>query len=122
MLSPLPQHAKLSSAERTGQLAEELKGKLAELWTEREAEGLGYLGRERILRQDPFALPQNISNSPRPLCYTKSAEARKRFKEWYFGWLAMYREASRRFRQGMFNVVFPSHTLRPPLHYSLVAA
>ena len=83
---------------------------------------MGFLGREKIMAQRHTDVPRNVKRFPRPICYTKSFETKKRFMEWYFPWLESYREASRRFRSGELLVQFPEHSIRPPVHYSLLSA
>lgn len=121
-ITPLPEFKHLSSEERRAVLAKLIQRRVVRLKKERRAQGLGFLGREKILRQRFTAVPRSVKRAPRPICYTKSWEAKKRFMGWFMPWLESYREASRRFRSGEFLVQFPEHCIRPPLHYSLHAA
>jgi len=63
-----------------------------------------------------------VKRFPKPICYTKSLEAKKHFMAWFRPWLESFREASRRFRGGDFSAKFPEHSIRPPIHYSLPLA
>jgi REP element-mobilizing transposase RayT len=121
-ITPLPEFKHLSAEERRAALLKLIQQRVARIKKERKAQGLGFLGREKILRQRHTAVPRSVKRAPRPICYTKSREAKKRFMEWFFAWLESYRQASKRFRAGEFLVQFPKHCLRPPLHYSLQTA
>ena len=119
LLTPLPQFAELSQGKRVKEMSLLLNGKLDELHKERGNKP--YLGRKAVRQQNPNAVPENVSRSPRPLCYTKSLEGKRQYMEWYFGWLEWYRAASRDYRRGFLGVEFPPHSLRPPLHYAILA-
>jgi putative transposase len=117
-ITPLPQYEHLSPKERRVVLSRLINQRVARIKKERMARGLGFLGRSNILRQRYTDAPRTVKRLPKPICYTKSWEAKKRFMTWFFPWLAAYREASRRFRSGEFHVKFPPFCLVPPLHYS----
>lgn len=118
-LTPIPQFEELSQEERRKELKKLLRERTIRIKKERKENGQGFLGREKILRQKFSDVPQNVKRSPKPLCYTRCWETKKEFMAWFFPWVTSYREASRRFRSGEFDVEFPEHCLRPPLHYSL---
>ena len=121
-ISPLPKHAYLSQEERRAVILRLVSQRTAEIKKERKALGLGFLGREKVLRQDHNDIPRNVKRSRKPICYTKSWEAKKLFMSWFYPWLEAFREASRRFRRGEFLVKFPEYCLLPPLHYSIEEA
>ena len=118
-ITALPQYSQLSNKEIRKLLSALIKERTARIKKERKAQGLGFLGRERIQNQHHRDVPQTVKRSPRPICYTKHFEAKKRFMEWFFPWLEGFREASKRFRSGDFSVQFPEHSIRPPIHYGL---
>ena len=118
-LTPLPQFKKLSQEERWAAIQDLLVSGITRIKKERKAKGLGFLGRDAILKQRHSNVPRNVKHSPKPICYAKTLEVKKLFLEWYIPWRESYREASRRFRQGEFLVQFPEDCLHPPLHYSL---
>jgi len=118
-LTPIPKFAHLSASERREIIVKSVSNRVSRIKKERKAQGLGFLGRERIKLQHHHDAPQSVKRRPRPICYTKSFEAKKRFMEWFFPWLESFREASRRFRSGDFSVQFPENSIRPPTHYSM---
>jgi len=121
-LTPLPQYAQLSAEERRELLTGLIKQRSARVKKERRAQGLGFLGREKVLAQRHTSVPRKVKRRPRPICYTKSFAAKKQFMAWFCPWLESFREASRRFRAGELLVDFPEHSIRPPIHYSLLSA
>lgn len=121
-LSPIPQFEDLPLEQRRVEIQKLVSDRIGRIKQERKAKGQGFLGREAVLRQKFTQCPLNVKRQPRPLCYTKSWEAKKNFMSWYFPWLESYRQASLRFRRGEFYVHFPEFCLMPPLHYSPSAA
>ena len=121
-LTPIPELQHLSQEERRTVLLRLVTKRVRRIKDERRAQGQGFLGRENVLRQPHTAIPRSVKRTPRPICYTKSFEAKKRFMSWYFPWLEAFREASRRFRSGELLVEFPENSIKPPIHYSLLQA
>jgi putative transposase len=121
-ITTLPQYEHLSAEERKVVLSTLIKQRVARIKKERKKQGQSFLGRSNILRQRHTEAPRTVKRMPRPICYTKSWEAKKRFLAWFLPWLTAFREASRRFRSGEFQVQFPPFCLVPPLHYSPQAA
>ena len=87
--------------------------------TKRQEEGKGFAGVEELKRTRPGDKPQTTKTSSResrrPVVLTLCAITRKAFLEWYFGVVAAYKEASRRYRAGDYGVEFPPGTYKPPL-------
>jgi len=76
------------------------------------------MGRKRVANQRPTGgFPKDSNKSNRPLCYTKSIEALKSFRDEYYAFLASYREASRQYRLGLRNIEFPPNCFLPPTHH-----
>ncbi len=121
-LTPLPQYKKHSSKERQRVISKLIAERVAEIKQERKRNRLGFLGRKAVMQQHHSNIPQNVKRSPRPICYTKSWEAKKRFMEWFFPWLEAFYEASRQFRSGKLTAKFPEHSIMPPYHYTLPVA
>ncbi len=117
-LTPLPQYTHLSLKERRIALSNLIRERISRIKTERKLKGLGFLGRRNIMRQRHTDVPLKVKRRPRPICYTKSWEAKKSFMNWFFAWLESFREASRLFRSGNRLVQFPDHSLMPPHHYT----
>jgi putative transposase len=115
-LTPLPEFATLSKKERQAEIQKLLDKRVKELVEDRKAQGLGFLGAEAVKAQDPYTVPQNVSKSSRPSCYTKCKELRKEFNKREADRRDAYDEASMRFRLGDLNTIFPDFTHKPPLH------
>lgn len=117
-IQPLPCWAELpdeSQRERVSELVASIErdGRIA---------GNGVLGSEGVLRQEPHQKPMNIKRTPRPLCHSSTQEAWKRYRELYAGFVAAFREASKRWRMGNLGTPFPRFAVRPFLWpQSLVA-
>lgn len=92
-----------------------LQKRLGELRKERKLTP-GMFRQAQYSKQNPFSKPKSVSRAPRPICYTKSLSAKRIFKEFYHALRDTYHEVSRRFRAGEFSLLFPPHTLKPPLH------
>lgn len=121
-LSPVPQFVELTQEERRVEIQKLITERVLKIKKDRKAAGQGFLGREAVLRQKFTDLPRSVKRRPRPICYTKSWEAKREFMSWYFAWLESYRAASREFRRGHFYVRFPENCLMPPFHYLPAAA
>ncbi len=82
---------------------------------EREAAGMyqRVLGVDGVLRQDPQHRPARLERKPRPLCHTTIPALREEFRERYRGFVAAFREASRRWKAGDFHAQFPERAFRP---------
>lgn len=118
-LTPLPQFETLTVRQRTNRIKLLIDGRADNLREERFRSGKRFLGRQKVLEQSPYQIPQNVKRSPRPLCYTKSYEAKLCFMAEYFPKRADYIDASIRFRSGELDTAFPPFTIKPPLLYLL---
>ena len=118
-LTPLPEYRELSREQRTSKINPLIEARALRIRTERAKAGKGFLGRLRVLTQNPFHAPKITKRSPSPLCYTKSLSAKNLFMEEYFLRLEAYTEASKRFRAGDLYTDFPAFTIKPPLLYLL---
>ena len=116
----LPGYEGLSQADYKAMMLEKLEQRRKKLVAERKAEGLGFIGRRALLAQAPGALPKKTKTSTRtshrPLVLTKDRETRRAILSWYFAIKAAHLEASRKFRQGIIDVIFPPFTYRPPAY------
>ena len=86
------------------------------LQEERYKLGKGFLGVKAILRQRIGSLSRETARSRRPICYTKCAEARRRYRRERKWIRTLYTEASRCFRSGQLETKFPEFCHKPPLH------
>jgi REP element-mobilizing transposase RayT len=85
----------------------------------RYAEGLGFAGRDALLAMKRGTRPKNTKTSTikdhRPRVLSKCAEVRKKGLEWYFDKYYRYKAASKRYRAGERDVVFPPGMYPPHL-------
>jgi REP element-mobilizing transposase RayT len=117
--SVLPGCADMIPEEYNKYLLGKLESRRVELIKKRTDDGLGFAGPEVLKHTRAGSKPRSTKtstrNSIRPIVLTLCDETRKRFRDWFFQLLASYQEASRRFRAGEYDVVFPPGTYRPPL-------
>ena len=71
------------------------------------------LGRAGVLSQEPQHRPERPKRSTRPWCHASSPRLRAGYKERYLAARVLYSEASVRWRNGDFSVVFPAYAFRP---------
>ena len=114
-LTPLPMWEHLSPIQRRIEAKEILRS--ANEVAAQKREGQGVLGVEKILRQKPDAIPNEVKTSPRPLCHASTKEARMDFKVAYCSFVDAFAHASKRLRSGAHNVCFPPEAFRPPLPF-----
>lgn len=115
-LTKLPMFSALSKNDYRRKLAALIHEREAELISKREGDGLSFLGRRGVLKQQVFARPKYPKKSHRPICYTKCFEAKKIFMLWYLYWWNAYKSASARLGSGFLAALFPEFCLKPPLH------
>lgn len=115
-VTPLPQFENLSKEQRVCIIKNLIVERANFLNVERKSEGKGFLGAEKVKSQNPNSIPEEASRSPRPSCYTKNPDLRRKFREGARVLRRIYSEASSRFRLGDYSVQFPEYTFRPPLH------
>jgi REP element-mobilizing transposase RayT len=108
-LKPLPPWARCSDPGRRDRVS----AIVASIEREGELSGRGVLGRRKVLRQRPQQRPQEIKRTPRPLCHASTPEGRQSYRELYRGFVAAFREASRKWRAGHLTAVFPAFAIRP---------
>ena len=85
---------------------------------ERREKGLGFAGREAVLKTKPGARPKRTKssdrNSHRPRVLSVCHERRHRYKERYFKLYFAYKAASEEYRGGKLDAQFPEDTDKPP--------
>jgi REP element-mobilizing transposase RayT len=116
VLSLLPQFERLTPKLRRKAIEEHINRRLEWLHAEHRKTGTKFLGRERILAQDPNSTPKDVSCSPRPVGYSLSPELRRRAREDARLRRERYCRASTRYRLGDTEAKFPAWSFRPPLH------
>ncbi len=75
--------------------------------------GLGVLGVARILAQRWQDRPTRPKRSPRPMCHAADRALREAFAEAHRAFVAAFREASARLREGFAGAVFPPWSYPP---------
>jgi len=83
----------------------------------RSLKGLPVLGVEAILAKAPLHRPATLARSPAPLVHAATKAVRKAFYDAYAWFVAAFREAAERLRQGDRNAPFPSGSFPPALPF-----
>ena len=115
-LSQLPCWAHLTPEQYRARIAELVEEVEAEARADREAKGIEPLGVEAILRQDPHTRPNETRKSPAPAFHAASKKARKRFWEEYSAFVAAFREAAEKLKEGK-PARFPLGSFPPALPF-----
>lgn len=115
-ITPLPQFEGMEKKERVATIKKLIDERTETLVNKRKEAGLGFLGVEMIKAQSPYDTPETVSRSPRPCAYTKDPTLIREHRREASYRKELYAEASRRYRLGELDVVFPAHTFKPPLH------
>ena len=114
----VPGNDELSQKEYKKKMLFELEKRRAVIVNERRRKGLGFVGRERLLKVVPGASPRTTKTSTRtsfrPLVLTKCKEAKNAFLSWYFSIREQYLAASCRYIAGESDCIFPPDTYKPP--------
>lgn len=113
----IPGYENLTQAEYAALMERKLEERRLEIVRKRSAKGLGFVGRERLLKMIPGSRPQKTKTSHdrshRPRVLSVCPQRRAEEKAWYFDLYFRYKEASRRYRAGELDVEFPEGTYRP---------
>ena len=113
----VPGYEHLSQREYAKMMLEKLEKRRAQIVKENLEKGKRYLGRENLLQVIPGSRPMKTKTStrtshrPRVLCICPVR--RKDTYKWYFDRYYSYKEASKRYRAGELDVVFPPGTYKP---------
>jgi hypothetical protein len=116
-LSPLPCWAHLDDSEirqRVSRLVTEIEEETTRM---HEREGTSPLGMNAVQQEDPHGGPKEFERSSAPLFHAVSEKVRQQLREAYSVFLENYRIAAERFKEGHFDVRFPSGSFPPPLPY-----
>ena len=116
-ITPLPYFDGISISKMREILKEKILNRVNNLVNERLSQGEGFLGKKKIYNSSPFSYPRTVKKSNRPLCYSKSSESINKHLKWFFSFIETFREASKAFRSGILDTIFPEYTIRPPLLY-----
>ena len=71
------------------------------------------LGMQRVLQQSPFDHPKMSARTRMPLCFASTRETFRAFAAGWYAFVAAFREASEKFRNGALTVLFPIFSFRP---------
>jgi len=117
----LPGYEHLSQKEYAKLMHEKLEGRRLELVAKRYKEGLGFAGRDNLLKTPRGARPKNTKTSTaqshRPRVLSACPKRGAACRAWYFSNYFDYKEASKLYREGNLDVTFPPGTYRPWLKY-----
>ncbi|MCP4205200.1 MAG: hypothetical protein GY769_25090 [bacterium] len=117
-LAPLPCWKHLSTAQIRKQIAQmvaEIEADAAKL---REELGRDVVGMEKIRHQNPLHRPARSKRSPKPSCHAASKAMRKRFRQAYRAFVAMFQEASLQLKFGyVTRAIFPKGSFPPSLPF-----
>lgn len=113
----LPGYEELSQKEYANLMMKKLEEKRVEIVTKRYKDGLGFMGRDRLLQVRAGSIPFNTKRShrysfrPRVLApYNARGNA---CRDWYFDKYNKYKVASAEYRRGNYAVVFPDGMYKP---------
>jgi len=120
----LPGYEAMSQPEYAKRMNRILEARRVEIVAKRYREGKQFMGREKLLKivrgSRPHKTKTSTRNSHRPRILSVCNKRRAAGKAWYFATFRSYKEASREFRSGKLDVVFPSGTYRPYLPFPLL--
>ncbi|HSJ74705.1 MAG TPA: hypothetical protein VK899_00710 [Gemmatimonadales bacterium] len=117
VLSQLPCWKHLTPEAYRARVAELIQQFEATAAAERAKKGVEPLGTERILAQDPETRPETLDRSPAPFVHAATRKIRKELWQAYGWFLAAYREAADRLRNGDRNAAFPPGSFPPHLPF-----
>ena len=114
VLTPLPAWAHLEPEVQRERLRELLDLARAEAKALKRETGREPLGREAVLRQDPYRAAVGSTRSPAPLVHAASRRVRLAYREAYRLFTLAYRRAAEQLRAGLTSVAFPEGCFPPP--------
>ena len=117
ILSPLPCWAHLPPEIYRQRIASLVKDIEADAALARNLNGASVLGVEAILAMDPQHRPEHLASSPAPLVHAATKAARKAFYDAYAWFVAAFRQAAEKLRQGDHSAVFPAGSFPPALPF-----
>ncbi len=118
-LTPLPFLAAKTETQQQTYYRHLIKEITAETYERLANKNQQVLGVAAVLAQDPHSCPRKIKKSPAPPCHASTAARRKSYRRSYQMFVAAYRWAAMKLRQGDRNVQFPENCFPPPLAFSL---
>jgi REP element-mobilizing transposase RayT len=113
-LAPLPCWTELSPSTIQSYVAEMVGDIEAETRERHRREGTRPLGIRSVLKQHPHSKPKASKKSPAPLFHALARRVRQELRQAYAAFVASFREAAERLRQGDLTVCFPAGCFPPP--------
>lgn len=113
VIHPLPGHLEGGGAEDSQAVAKAIEAREHEIRLERRQAGLSPMSRHQVLAQDWHAAPRRPKRSPRPACHTTEPGLRRAFVESFRQFTDWFREASKQWRRGNLDVIFPPWSYPP---------
>ncbi len=117
-LAPLPCWRSMPRAairKRVAQMVAGIETAAAKL---REKIGARLVGMDKIRHQNPLERPTRSKRSPKPPCHAVSKDMRKRFRQMYSAFVAMFQEASLKIKFGNIKAaIFPKGSFPPSLPF-----
>ena len=117
VFSPIPCWAHLEPEVYRARVAAMVEAIESEAALVRSLKGLPVLGVEAILAKDPQHRPASLARSPAPLVHAASQAVRKAFYDAYAWFVAAFRDAAERLRQGDRTAPFPRGSFPPALPF-----
>ncbi len=112
-ISPLPCWAHLSPEEQYRRIADLIGHIEEETKTRHSREGTCPLGRRAVLRRKPDFRPKTAKRSRLPLVRSTRKATRRRYLEMYRIFVAAYRAAAQKLKEGHLDVEFPEGCFPP---------
>jgi REP element-mobilizing transposase RayT len=112
-LDPLPCWAHLPVEEQRRRMADLLAEIEEEARIALEAKGLEPLGADAVRRQQPHTRPNRTKKSPAPLFHAASKRAYLELREAYSRFVAAFRDAAEKLKEGDRTVAFPEGSFPP---------
>lgn len=114
----LPGYEHLTQKEYAALMQKKLEEHRQEILKLRQNKGLGFAGKEALLKKIPGTRALNPKTSSRhdfrPLSITSSKKRADTVTKWWFDKLDAHKVASKKFREGDLTVEFPKGMYRPP--------
>ncbi len=115
----LPGYESLTQNEYEKLMIQKLEVRIREIVQSRMSNGVGFVGRDKLLKKQPGSLPKNTKqsnfNKKRPRILSICSVRWAKFVDWYFKIYFAFKNASEQYRNGNLNAEFPPGTYRPVL-------
>lgn len=117
----LPGYESLSQKEYAKIMLQKLEIRRRAIIEKRYQQKLGFAGKKKLLNTRPGTVPKKTKKSTieshRPRVLSVCDKRRGECKAWYFSIYFSYKEASKKYRSGKLDTIFPDGTYRPYLAF-----